>query len=321
MELAKKGVGLGGLGKAKDAIRGLKNDDRTAIDVPLDLIDFDESQYRRDKSRYDIPKLARSIRAQGLIKFPTYEKQENGRYLVNTGEMRTRAYMWLRENYPDEPQWNAIPARIKAIPTIEGLTYKASRLIYQFVENELHEKPTLFDRAEGLADIFAEGGKEAVKHVLSSKGLKDSDAEVSKWKGVAKANALIRQDVIEGEITDKETIITLSKIADEDPTRYESIIQKFKSKELDRSIAQTAKSEWAKLKEKKAGKAAKKTTGEKKSNQKESSGTAPAKSNMEFSAKDLSFENGVLTIDTRNGFQMKFTGLEHLDVVIGKAKK
>jgi len=59
----------------------------------------------------------------------------------------------------------------------------------------------------------------------------------------------------------------------------------------------------------------------KKSNQKESSGTAPAKSNMEFSAKDLSFENGVLTIDTRNGFQMKFTGLEHLDVVIGKAKK
>ena len=87
MELAKKGVGLGGLGKAKDAIRGLKNDDRTAIDVPLDLIDFDESQYRRDKSRYDIPKLARSIRAQGLIKFPTYEKQENGRYLVDTGEI------------------------------------------------------------------------------------------------------------------------------------------------------------------------------------------------------------------------------------------
>lgn len=321
MELTrkKKTVGLGGLGTASARIKDLQNNDKSAQDIPLDLVDFDQHQYRKDKSNYDLFKLAQSIRSQGLIKFPTYEKKEDGRYLVNTGEMRTRAYFWLRDQFPDEPQWQSIPARIKPIPKIEGFSTRASRMIYQFNENELHEKPTLFDRAEALADIFSEGGKEAVKLVLSSKGLKDSDAEVSKWKSVANANAVIRKDVIDEGINDKETIITLGKIADKDPKRYANIIEKFKAKELDSSIAQTAKTEWTKLKEKSGKKT--KTTSKTAGSKSKATDNKPKNSEMEFSAKEMNFDNGVLTIDTSNGFQMKFTGLDHLDVVISETKK
>lgn len=312
-----KTVGLGGLGSASAKIKQLQNDDKSAQDISLDLVDFDENQYRKDKSGYDLKKLADSIKAKGLIHFPVYEKQQNGRYLVNVGEMRTRAYMLLRDMFPDDPKWQSIPARIKVIPMIEGLSAKASRLVYQFAENELQEKPTLFDRAEGLAAIFEEGGKEAVKLVLSNEGLKDSDAEVSKWKSVAKANTVIRKDVIEGGINDKETVITLSKIADEDPKRYENIIEKFKAKELDSSIAQTAKTEWTKLKEKSGKKTSAKQTG----SRSKPADNKPKNSHMEFSAKGMKFEDGVLTIETSNGFVMKFTSPNHLEVVISETEK
>ena len=197
----KNKVGLGGLGKASAAIKNIQKKSVVLVEVPLDLIDFDEEQYRQDKDRYELVKLATSIRNHGgLIQNPNYEKKEDGRYLVLTGEMRTRAYMYLKENFPEESQWNSIEVRLRELKQIEGLSLKASRKLFPFAENDDGEKPNLFDRAQGLLDIFDEGGNVAVQIALNNKDLKSSPAEVSKWKSIAKVNPEIRGDILDGEI-------------------------------------------------------------------------------------------------------------------------
>jgi hypothetical protein len=312
-------LGLGRLGAASEAIKALQENDKVLVDVPLHLIDFDTDQYRKDKERYNLVKLATSIRDNGgLIQNPNYEKQKNGRYLVLTGEMRTRSYMYLRDTFPNEPQWKSIPARIKTVKIIDGLSLKASRKIYQFAENDLGEKPNLFERAQGLIEIFEEGGKEAIIIALSEKELKSSDGEVSKWRSISKVNLDIRSDILDNNIEDKETVITLGKIADSKPEVYKDLIERFINKSLGKSLLAGAKESWDQIK-KNGGKKPSRAKGKVKK-------IIPSKiqnkkNDIEISemiASDVEFKDGSLVVITKNGIQMKFVGLEHLKIKIEK---
>ena len=320
-------VGLGGFGKASNAIKALKNNNNTLVNVSLDLIDFDEDQYRKDKERYKLVSLATSIRNNGgLIQNPNYEKQENGRYLVLTGEMRTRAYMYLKENYPDEPEWREIPVRIRTVKIIDGLSLKASRKIFQFTENDQGEKPNLFDRAQGLLEIFDEGGTDAVQIALSEDDLKSSAAEVSKWKSLAKVNNSIRSEILDHEIEDKETIITLGKIADKSPDKYKDLMDSFKDKSLDVSLAKATRRSWDIIKESKGKKVSKakgkhKNKSELGSKQKVTSEKSNEEGIMEMIASNITFKDGRLVVLTKNGMEMKFVGLDHLDIAISEKSK
>jgi len=320
--MVNKVVGLGGLGRASNAIKNIQKKSIILVDVDLDLVDFDKEQYRKDKDRYKLVKLATSIRNHGgLIQNPNYEKKEDGRYLVLTGEMRTRAYMYLKEHFPEEPQWTQIPVRIREVKIIEGLSLQTSRKLFQFAENDDGEKPNLFDRAQGLLDLFEEGGNAAVQIALSNKDLKSSPAEVSKWKGIAKVNLAIRNDILDGEIEDKETIITLGKIADKDPIKYKKLMGSFQDKSLGLSLAKATKQSWDSIK-KSEGKKVSKAKGKIKN----PTSLKVDKKNvetgiMEIIASDVNFKDGSLVVRTENGTEMKFVGLEHLKIEINKILK
>lgn len=309
-----KSLGLTGLGKASQAIRALKENNQMLVKVSLDLIDFDEEQYRKNKDRYKLVALATSIRNNGgLIQNPNYEKQENGRYLVLTGEMRTRSYLYLNEQFPDE-DWGSIPVFVRTVKIIDGLSLKASRKIFQFTENEHGEKPNLFDRAQGLLDIFNEGGKLAVQIALSADDLKSSPAEVSKWKSIAKVNLEIRDEIIDNGIEDKETIITLGKISDKKPEEYKKIMESFIDNSLPISLVKAAKQSWDSIKESE-GKKVSKAKGKVKTT---NPLNADKKEIMPMIANKVTFENGSLVVRTTNGTEMKFVGLEHLEIKINE---
>lgn len=178
----KTSIGLS-MGNAADKIRKLKegsanlnmtSEGDQLVEVDLDLIDFDEEQYRdeEDQEDYDLEGLAKNIRETKLQQKPTYELKNDGRWLVLVGEMRTRAYMLNRERYPDEARWKKIPAIKRVVEPIAGLSDRATRDVIQLSENLFRDAGSVFKIADRLVKLEKEGGAALVKKLLADQGQK-----------------------------------------------------------------------------------------------------------------------------------------------------
>lgn len=81
--------------------------------INIDLIDYNPKNfYSKNDTEEDIVELAESIEETGLLHNIVVKKSENGRYLLVSGEKRTKAYKYLYEKTKDT-KWKLIPGKIK----------------------------------------------------------------------------------------------------------------------------------------------------------------------------------------------------------------
>ncbi|MBQ4839811.1 ParB N-terminal domain-containing protein [Pseudoalteromonas luteoviolacea] len=263
-----------GLSSSADRIRALQTgsnnaennqevEGRVLKSIPLDLIDYDEQQYRKDRSNYDLEGLAENIRKTVLNNEIKVEALDNGRYLLLDGEMRTRAHLLNRENYPDESRWQNIRAIVIKVETLPGLTHRLTRDILQLSSNLFADPGALFDIADVICRIDKEAGTEAVMEFLADRGQKHKKVDVTRWRAMGRVPDAIRQQVSANEITDKETIGLLVKIHDNAPERYKDIIYKYQEGTLSRSLTATVQDAWREVNPKKRTKQDKATVSDK----------------------------------------------------------
>jgi hypothetical protein len=317
--MTKSLVGLNsGIMKAGDAIRSLKKKRKVLEYIPLEKIAYDPEQYRQDISHYKLNELAENIKALGLIQHPLLEVTDKG-YSVVAGEMRTRAYNILRLRYPDEPEWETLPCFVIKIEPIDGFDVKTVRKLIQSSENNMRDEGTLFDRARNYLKIYELGGNEAMKVALGVDDLKFTDSELSKWKGVAKTNEAIKERVVSNNITDKETIIVLSKIASHDPKSFESIMGKVEDKSLDKSLKNVAAQTWDKVKSEVGVKPKRVRPSVKKQKKPVKSSNIPNMSEISIVADDIVQSGNQLIITMNKNEIIRVTLPESMKIDIGKA--
>lgn len=255
--IKKNSLGLGGLGKAADTIRDLKiksagekqiSTGDTLVEIDLNLIDFDEEQYRQDKDDYDLEGLAQNIYEVGLTKLPSLEPSENGRWLITDGEMRTRAYFILRDRFPNDARWKKLPALSRQIQNLPGLDKRSTRDVIQLSANLFSDPGSVFDIADKLSQLETKYDSATVKKFMADIGQSNSKVEMSRWRAVAKVPDDVRVDVKANEIKDKETIATLAKIKSKNESAYRSIIKGYQEDSLPQALAKTVKQVWGDVK-------------------------------------------------------------------------
>ncbi len=220
----------------------------TLIEVDLNLVDFDQQQYRQDQQDYDLEGLAANIYEVGLTKLPSLAPQTNGRWLVTDGEMRTRAYLLNRQKYPNDSRFNKLPAISRKIANLPGLDQRSTRDVIQLSANLFSDPGNVFDIADKLVELETKHGSKTVKQLMADMGQSHSKVDMSRWRSVAKVPVEIRADVKANLIKDKETISTLAKIHKNDQVAYQKIITGYQQDNLAQSLAKTVKQSWSQVK-------------------------------------------------------------------------
>lgn len=219
--------------------------------MPLDDIDYDK-QYRQDIENYDLEWLASNIYELSISdeKYPVglhnrvvISKQENGRWLMDDGEMRHRAFCLLRKQYPNDDRWKSIPFNEASI----NVTKRSERDKRQLSANILSDDGTVFDQARGIVSVIEAEGVEAVKKILSSsknKKYATSNTAMSRWKKIAKAPQDVINDSLDLNIKDKTLIALLSDIFNKNKGRYFQLIIDYKADLIDKSLYKAAQELW-----------------------------------------------------------------------------
>lgn len=219
--------------------------------MPLDDIDYDE-QYRQDIENYDLEWLASNIYELSVSdeKYPVglhnrvvISKQKNGRWLMDDGEMRHRAFCLLRNQYPNDDRWKSIPFNEASI----NVTKRSERDKRQLSANILSDDGTVFDQARGIVSVIEAEGVEAVKKILSSsknKKYATSNTAMSRWKKIAKAPQDVINDCLELNIKDKTLIALLSDIFNKNKGRYFQLIIDYKADLIDKSLYKASQELW-----------------------------------------------------------------------------
>lgn len=105
--------------------------------VPLNKIEPDANQTRKEFSEAGINALAESISKDGLITpiLVAATDASEGKYKIVDGERRYKALLKLAEAHPDKEEFQLIPVTItKGDVTIEGLLANMARLQYNPME-------------------------------------------------------------------------------------------------------------------------------------------------------------------------------------------
>jgi hypothetical protein len=285
-------LGLGGLGKAQSLIKDLQsNSSKQLLDVDIDLIDFDEDQYRQDRESYDLEGLIDNILLNGKITNRVHvQLKKDGRYLMNNGEMRTRSYRILRERLPDDTRWHSIPGYVEPVPILAGFDERASRDIYQMSTNIQQDSGSLFDIADRLSKLEQQYGTEALKGIMSEQmSLKTGKHDLSKWRAIAKVPEKVRAVMQKHDVTDKETINTLSRLHEKSEQEFEQIVDKYAAGELEASLKKVAADAWSKHAKPRQ------------------SATKPQPMTTKLQAMSLSVENKKLMVVGKNGQQFEIS--------------
>lgn len=257
-ETKTKSLGLGGLGNAASKIKNLqsKSSAPTVIstgdslfEIDLDLLDYDIDQYRQDKEEYDLQGLADSIYELGLLEVPNVEPGKKGRFVLTDGEMRTRAFHLNRERYPDDVRFKRIPVLCRTIKALKGLDLRQTKDVIQLTSNLLSDPGSIFDVADKLSSLESSLGAKAVKQLMADKGQKHGKVDMSRWRAVARTPIEIRDQIKANEIKDKETIGLLAKIYGKDQGSFKTVLNDHHQKKLKKSLNQSLKDVWSKLKE------------------------------------------------------------------------
>lgn len=212
--------------------------------IDISLIDFD-AQYRQDKDGYDLEGLAKNIYELskssktlpvGLKQRPTLTKQSNGRYLVDDGEMRVRAFKLLNRKYPDDPRWKKIPYN----ESLENIDNRNERDLSQLSANLFRDSGTIFDIAFTITKLVNNIGVKRVTEVLKQRDIAASKTAISRYKKVANAPEQLKDDIKSIDVKDFSTVAVLIDLFKLDINTYNSLITAYSEDKLNGSLYKEA---------------------------------------------------------------------------------
>ncbi len=165
------------------------------FDLPLDLIDFDPDQPRKDFDEAFIAELADDIAAHGVLQPITVRPNPEapGRYVVVFGENRTRASR--------AAGLATIPAVLREDDQTED---PLARMLAQVKENHLRRDLNPMEWAEVLRRMREQHGKRnlaEVEEALAGHGIKMSRPQISNLMRLAELPDWAQDLVRRGEIT------------------------------------------------------------------------------------------------------------------------
>lgn len=156
-------------------------------EVPLSLIDPSPNQMRKVFDEEELNELAQSIKKHGLIN-PIVVSRSNGRYVIESGERRFRAYKLLST---EDQSFNNIPV---SITKKEGLT----SVLRTFAENEFRTKPNPFERGEFFTSLIERGYARTHRDIADIAGL--NERSVTRYIAFSNFSEAIKSKIIEHKL-------------------------------------------------------------------------------------------------------------------------
>lgn len=159
-------------------------------EVSIDLIDFNEKNfYNQGDIIEDIIELSESIEEVGLLHNVVVKPTDSGRYVLISGEKRTRAFKFLFDKTNDQ-KWKLIPCKV-----LYDLNNEADEEVALIKANrDVRERSDSVKAMEvGRLEVLYEGKKAAGEKVGAirkriAKDLGISETQVQRYKSI---NALI----------------------------------------------------------------------------------------------------------------------------------
>lgn len=172
--------------------------------VPLDLIDFDPAQPRRNLNQATLAELAETIKAQGVLEPVSLRPSplESGRFIVNRGERRVRA------------------SRLAGMVDVPAFIDERLDPYAQVIENEHREDLSLFDLATFVAEREAAGDSRAE----IARRLGKPRSLITELAALHEASAEVRQACVVGRIADSRSLYLLARANGDQAARLASLL-------------------------------------------------------------------------------------------------
>lgn len=161
------------------------------IEVPIEQL-ITETQVRGDFN--DILELAKSIETIGLLQYPVVIPNEEGKYLLLTGERRVRAHKYLEKE------------KIKVVVHPEKVV-DDQRVLIQLTENIQRSELTPFEIASGIDFLVSQGMKK--KDVAERLGYNTS--LVSHYNNIFNCHPIIKKLYQDKLVTDLQAMGMIQK--------------------------------------------------------------------------------------------------------------
>lgn len=182
-------------------------DGRVIQRIPVDLIDPDPDQPRREIPQAIIEERGNSMAAEGQLSPIELVEKADGRYILVFGEVRWRGAVW--KGLPD----------LEAIVNPIGMDPKKIRR-RQLIENLQRTDMSALDTARGIERLVADEGSGAA----AARAIGMSEGQISKYLSVLKLPPIAAQLAASNVTKDVETLTTVAKIERADPAAAQELM-------------------------------------------------------------------------------------------------
>ncbi|MBP1152530.1 ParB/RepB/Spo0J family partition protein [Methylocaldum sp. RMAD-M] len=178
--------------------------------IPIDLIDPDPDQPRKEFMEGSLRELAESMKSEGQIEPIEVTESGDGRYMLVIGERRWRA-----------AQYGGIAELEAKIKTLDP----RQRLRRQLIENLQREDMSALDTARAIKRLVETEGSA----VAAARAIGKSEAQVSKYLSVLNLPPAASELAATKVTRDVETLTTLAKIERDDEKAAQAIVEEAKA--------------------------------------------------------------------------------------------
>ena len=178
--------------------------------IPVDVIDPDPGQPRKEFNGESLKEMAESLRIEGQITPIEVTDTGDGRYMLVVGERRWRA-----------AQYGGIFELEAKVKTLDP----RQRLRRQLIENLQREDMSALDTAHAIKRLVETEGSA----VAAARAIGKSEAQVSKYLAVLNLPPAASELAATKITRDVETLATLAKIERDDQETAQTIVEKAKA--------------------------------------------------------------------------------------------
>jgi ParB/RepB/Spo0J family partition protein len=176
--------------------------------IPVDLIDPDPDQPRKEIPQSAIEERGNSLASEGQLQPIELIEKPGGRYLLVFGEVRWRGAKW--KGLPD----------LEAIVHAPGMDPKKVRR-RQLIENLQRQDMSALDTANGIARLVKDEGSAAA----AARAIGMSEGQISKYMAVLNLPPVAAKLASADVTRDVETLTTVAKIERDDPAAAQELMQ------------------------------------------------------------------------------------------------
>lgn len=205
-------------------------ENKNSVKIDIDCIDFNPKNfYGESDTQEDIQELAESIKEIGLMHNILVIPSGNGRYVIITGEKRTKAFKYLYETEKDD-KWKYIPASIrddmKNDSDVEIALIKANRDVRERSETVKAKEVEILEKLYEVKK--ASGEKVGIVRKKIAEDLGMSERQIQRYKKVNELIPEFREMLDNGDLALTASEHFASFEPEIQKSIYDSLIQKGK---------------------------------------------------------------------------------------------